>query len=162
MKKNNRNTVETQVQYRLIEELTAINAKLKDEIKTRKESQRPLNLSEKKYRLIIEEASDLIYQMDKDGNLTFVNQSTLNIIGLREEDLIGKHYSILIRKDFRNKALTFYKQVFAKQTNLTHFEFPLNIKKELWIGQNITIQSVNGKVKNIQAVGRNITDRVIF
>ena len=42
MKKNNNNTIQTQIQYRLVEELTEINRKLKDEIKTRIQSEKDL------------------------------------------------------------------------------------------------------------------------
>ncbi|MCI0717232.1 MAG: PAS domain S-box protein, partial [Chlorobi bacterium] len=46
--------------------------------------------SEKKYRGLIETTYDLIYSLDKEGNFTFINDASKEILGYSPEDIIGK------------------------------------------------------------------------
>ncbi|MBL4651850.1 MAG: PAS domain S-box protein [Flavobacteriales bacterium] len=162
MEKNDKNTVHTQIQYNLIEELTEMNQKLQDEIEVRKQSENALKESEQKYRQIIEGASDIIYRTDLKGYFTYANKIALKITGMKEGDILGKHFSSLVREDYKKKALKFYANVFRKQIKTSYWEFPLsatNTGQEVWIGQNITLLIDNNRIISIQAVARDITDR---
>ena len=162
MEKNDKNTVHTQIQYNLIEELTEMNQKLQDEIEVRKQSENALKESEQKYRQTIEGASDIIYRTDLKGYFTYANKIALKITGMKEGDILGKHFSSLVREDYKKKALKFYANVFRKQIKTSYWEFPLsatNTGQEVWIGQNITLLIDNNRIISIQAVARDITDR---
>ena len=59
-----------------------------------------LRQSENRYRQIVENATDIIYNTDAIGRFTYVNPVGLKITGYPEEELIGKAYLELVRPDW--------------------------------------------------------------
>ena len=49
----------------------------------------------KRYEDLVEALPDIVYELNPDGIFTFVNQS-VNMLGYKPADLIGKHFSILL------------------------------------------------------------------
>ncbi len=66
------------------------------DISARVKLMRELELSEKKYRAIVENSNDLIWILDKNGNFTFINKKAEEISGYNPEDLAGKSFASLI------------------------------------------------------------------
>ncbi len=54
--------------------------------------------SEERYRTIVETISDLVFQLDPDGKIEFIN-SAIQVLGYEPGDLIGKHVSALLKDD---------------------------------------------------------------
>jgi len=54
-----------------------------------------LEESESRFRTLVETAPDIIYRIDDEGIILFINQSVRNL-GYEPEALIGKHFSCLI------------------------------------------------------------------
>jgi len=55
-----------------------------------------LEQSEHLYRFLVDESPDLIYTLDDKGYFTFVNQRFRTLLGYSSEELIGRHYSMLL------------------------------------------------------------------
>ncbi|WP_165873530.1 putative bifunctional diguanylate cyclase/phosphodiesterase [Parasulfuritortus cantonensis] len=55
--------------------------------------------SERLYRYLVEQSPDFIYTLDQEGRFNFVNQRVESLLGYRREDLIGKHYSVLVHPE---------------------------------------------------------------
>jgi len=51
--------------------------------------------SERQFRLLAENSSDVIYQTDGDGTIQWISPSVLEVLGWRAQDLIGKPSAIL-------------------------------------------------------------------
>jgi PAS domain S-box-containing protein len=127
----------------------------------RKKFETAVKESEERYKQLIEDASDIIYRADFKGFFTYVNPITARAMNMRAEDIIGHHFTELIRPDYREKAGNFYKDQFIKKIPVTYFEFPV-INSEIanqWIGQNVKLLHENGWVTGFQAVARDITDK---
>jgi diguanylate cyclase (GGDEF)-like protein/PAS domain S-box-containing protein len=58
-----------------------------------------LENSEKTYRYLVDNSPDIIYTLDDDGLFTFVNDRAQQLLGFTREELIGKHYSVLVHDD---------------------------------------------------------------
>jgi diguanylate cyclase (GGDEF)-like protein/PAS domain S-box-containing protein len=58
-----------------------------------------LENSEKTYRYLVDNSPDIIYTLDEDGLFTFVNDRAQQLLGFTREELIGKHYSVLVHDD---------------------------------------------------------------
>ncbi len=117
--------------------------------------------SEKSYKQLVEEASDIIYRTNHKGFFEYVNPIAARIMKMPEQKIIGKHYTEMIRLDYREIAKNFYVDQFVNKIHLTYFEFPaVNIhKQEIWIGQNVKLIFEGNRVVGFQAVARDITDR---
>ena len=120
-----------------------------------------LKESEDRYRSLVENASDMVYQTDSAGHFTFVNQAALRQGGYTEDEIIGKAFYSLIRSDMRKDAIRFFVHQFEKGIQNTYIEYPVLVKdgQEVWIGQNTQLVIEDGQMKGFQAVSRDITDR---
>ena len=153
-------TLEEKVKQRT-EELNQALDKLRKDIKERKKMEKALQESEARFRHIIDNASDMIYETDRKGNSTYFNPNACVLMKFSKEELLGKNYLSLIRKDYRKIAEKFYTKQFRDKVPNTYFEFPA-IKgdgTEIWLGQNVQPIIDKGVVKGFQAVARDITQR---
>lgn len=58
-----------------------------------------LENSEKSYRYLVDNSPDIIYTLDEDGLFTFVNERVQQLLGFSRDELIGRHYSVLVHED---------------------------------------------------------------
>ena len=76
-----------------------------DPEKEREKALEALKASEQKYRRLVDDISDGIFQTDGTGHITFANQSLAEIHGLNTpEELIGTSILELVRDDFKEKT----------------------------------------------------------
>lgn len=125
---------------------------------------RALRETEKLYKQIVDNVSDLIYTTNHRGFLRFVNPAVVEVLEYKEEDILGMHYLRLIRKDYQQRTKAFYEDVFMNQIKDSYFEFPIVTKsgKEIWIGQKVHLIQKLNKVIGFQATARNITEKIKF
>jgi diguanylate cyclase (GGDEF)-like protein/PAS domain S-box-containing protein len=74
--------------------LAAANARIAAQLET----------SEKMYRYLVDSSPDIIYTLNHEGKFTFVNDRAYQLLGLTREELLGKHYSILVHDDDQERA----------------------------------------------------------
>jgi PAS domain S-box-containing protein len=55
--------------------------------------------TEDRYRLLIENMMDLIYELDEDGRFSFVSLAITDILGYSPREAIGRHYSEFVHPD---------------------------------------------------------------
>ncbi|MBI1836756.1 MAG: response regulator [Flavobacteriia bacterium] len=117
--------------------------------------------SEKRYKQIVEEASDIIYRVDVKGFFTYANPVAMHFINLEGNEIIGRHFSELIHPDYRKEALNFYREQLIHKKSLTYYEFLAvdQFNNEKWIGQNASVIYENDNLVGFQVVGRDITER---
>lgn len=58
-----------------------------------------LHQSEKWHRYLVNNSPDLIYTLDHEGRFTFLNDTVEALLGYRKEDLLGKHYSMIVHDE---------------------------------------------------------------
>jgi PAS domain S-box-containing protein len=109
----------------------------------------------------VENAADLVFRTDNSGHFTFGNPAALRITGYEKEELIGKHFKMLIRPDMFKEAITFFADQLTRKMQNSYYEYPIITKDghELWLGQNMQLLMEEDQVMGFQAVARDITDR---
>ena len=132
-----------------------------DEITQRKEADERLRASAERYRLLVDRANDIIFNIDLHGRFTFVNPTASRLMKYPEEQLIGMHFRELIRPDYRDEAEHFYAEQVQRRLPSTYFEFPVVTRddRELWLGQYVQLIVDGAKIVNVQAVARDISER---
>jgi PAS domain S-box-containing protein len=128
----------------------------------RKRVEEALRESEKRYRQLVENANDIIYETDSDGYFTFVNPVAEKILGYSEKEFIGKHFLEIVSPEYRSEAERFYKWQLLKEVPNTYNEFPVLTKDDtvLFLGQNVRLVKEEGNFIGFQAVARDITERL--
>ena len=121
-----------------------------------------LREGEARYRQLTEQATDIIYNCDLEGRFTFVNPTGTRLMKFTEQELLGRHFLSLIRKDYRERAAEFYARQREQYIRSTYFEFPAIAKDgtELWLGQSVQIVEEHGMPVGVQAIARDITARL--
>jgi two-component system cell cycle sensor histidine kinase/response regulator CckA len=132
-----------------------------EDITERKQAEEALRESEEKYRTLVENASDIVFRTNENGNFTFVNPAVSRITGYTAEELIGKRYTIVMRPDMCDASIKFYGRQFVKRLQNTYAEYPIITKEghEIWFGQNTQLIVKDGHVSGFQVVARDITER---
>lgn len=156
--------------FQAIDLKTAIEvafAKFDDMNQVKKEKDRSvlaLKESERRYKQIVDNVSDLIYRTNHKGKFTFVNPTISKLTEYSDEEIIGMNYDELIREDYHDRTVEFYQNVFKNNQTYSYYEFPVITKsgKEIWIGQNVQLLHSGKYITGFQAMARDITERVRF
>jgi PAS domain S-box-containing protein len=126
-----------------------------------KEMENRIIESEHKYRSMIEESGDVLYTTDAQGIFTYINQKVNALTEYSREELVGKHFSILIATEWQEKVRHSYMEQFKNKLPETLIEFVIHTKsgKEKWVEQVVNLQAEKGLIKGFQCVVRDITER---
>ena len=63
-----------------------------------------LELTERRYRFLVNASPDIVYTLNHEGKFTFVSSALESLLGYKSTELIGKHYSFLVFEDDIDKA----------------------------------------------------------
>ena len=115
---------------------------------------------ENRYRNLIQNAIDIIFETDSLGNFTFANDFTMHLLGYSMEEIIGKAFTDFVRDDYKNKIHHFYTDLLHKENEFPTIEFPI-IKKDgtiIWGSQKVIIhRDKKGIVMGYSGIARDIT-----
>nr|WP_294935960.1 PAS domain S-box protein [uncultured Flavobacterium sp.] len=115
---------------------------------------------EEQYRNLVQFASDIIFEVDKHGYFTFVNQFAEKSLGYPLDYIIGKHFSSLIKPEHAKNIENYYFRQGNKQNDFDIIEFPIlkSNGEEMWVSQKVTVKKdENGKITGYSAIVRDVT-----
>ncbi len=115
---------------------------------------------ENQYRSLIESAADLIYEIDFNGNITYINLFTEKTLGYSKEEIVDKQFYKFIRNDYVDFVVDFYKDIPKESNQYTDLVFPL-LKKDgdtIWVSQKVTMKkNQNDDIVGFSAIARDVT-----
>ncbi|RFO97878.1 two-component system response regulator [Rhodoferax lacus] len=134
-----------------------------------------LESSEKMYRSLVDSSPDIIYTLDQEGRFTFVNDRVQQLLGFTRDELIGKHYSLLIhdadmeranyvfntgRKEFRHsRSVELRMNRKRAEGDARTFSIEL-VTIDLGVGESAGAQEAAARgLVGTYGVARDITDR---
>lgn len=112
------------------------------------------------YKNLIQNAIDLIFEVDDNGNFTFVNEFTIKTLGYNDNEMLTRNYIEFIRKDYYISIMDFYQNLLKNEQNFPTIEFPLLKKngEEVWVSQKVIInKNETGKIIGYSGIARDIT-----
>jgi PAS domain S-box-containing protein len=130
-------------------------------LQERQRSAEALRDSEERFRTIVEEQTDLICRYQPDTTLTFVNEAYCRHFGKSREELIGTSFLSLIPEKARQTAWE-HVQSLCNHPRIERYEHPIiaangEIRWQQWVDH--LILDDHGRILELQAVGRDITER---
>lgn len=116
--------------------------------------------NEEKYRLLVENQTDFIVEMDLGGRFLFVSSSFCRFFGKTEEELLGTRFHQLLHKTDLTNTEKEFKKMFtapyqAKVENRVHTED--GIRWLAWTGRGALNEK--GEVVGAIAIGRDVTEK---
>lgn len=120
--------------------------------------------SEKKYRDVVENASEIIYTTDINGYFQYVNPAGLKKSGYTLEELRKYKYIDLTLPEYRDRVKRHYFKQYIDKIPNTQIEFPFYTKdgKILWFEQTSSLLIENNNVIGFQLIARDITEKKLF
>ena len=131
------------------------------DISRRKRMEEALRESEERYRAIVEGQTDLVCRYLPDTTLTFVNEAYCRYFGKSQGELIGQSFLKLLPEEARDAARDHVRSL-CENPRVEHDEHPVvacdgERRWQQWV-YHVILDGM-GRIVELQAVGRDITDR---
>ncbi len=126
----------------------------------RHRSEKELKESEEKYRLLVENQSDMVVKVDTSGRFLFVSPTYCRTFGKTEDELLGRQFMPLVHED--DRALTAKAMEALYTPPHTAYIEQQAMTKDGWrwlAWVDTAVLDEDGKVMEIIGVGRDITKR---
>jgi len=113
----------------------------------------------KKYRLLVENQTDMIVKVDLEGRFLFVSPSYCRVFGKKEEELLGRNFMPLVHEEDQERTARKMEKLFKPPFSVYIEQRAMTKDGWKWLGwMDTAILDDNGNVKEIIGVGRDITD----
>jgi PAS domain S-box-containing protein len=125
-------------------ELEPSNRRIRD-LAELKRVETSLRASEEKYRSIVETTSEWIWEMDREGRITYSNPAVEEILGRRPADFVGRQWALHVHTDDRRKL----DRALAQRT----------AQKCGWSNVVIRWRHRDGSYRHLESTSRPLLDR---
>jgi PAS domain S-box-containing protein len=146
----------------VIKEIRLKAENLEKQVKERTDA---LQYSETKYKNLIEQLNDIVWQIDKAGLFTFCSSASVNILGISAENFIGKHFSHF----FPKRQASIIDEALKKTTNSPNGFTSLEFFTYKTGGQKIILETSGkpiydslNKLIGYHGIARDITEKKNF
>jgi PAS domain S-box-containing protein len=140
------------------EEIAGTEEKLRDQYDTLSRNEQILRASEEKYRTLADAAQDLIYIINRDDTVAYVNTFAATMMEMSREEIVGKLRSALFMGPEGERQYRNLQQVFASG-------MPLHERGEIHLPSRATwqdthlipLKNAGGAVTAVMGISRDIT-----
>ena len=132
------------------------------DITERKEAADALRESQIKYQNLVETSHDLIWSVDTDGRITFLNGAAKDIYGYEPEELIGRFYFDLLDPEHHHTNTENFKETIASRNEYQGNEIYVRHRdgRQIILSANsIVMQDENGNMTGVTGSSHDITLR---
>jgi PAS domain S-box-containing protein len=132
------------------------------DITGRKRTEEALKESEERYRELIDNASDVMYTLDLEGNITSANAAAERLYGYSRDELLNLNMSQLIDPEYLPVAQDNLKKKIQGVAEKTGPYELLTYTKDgspVWVEVNTRAIKKDGRPVGIQGILRDITER---
>lgn len=131
------------------------------DITDRKKAEGELRDSERRYRAIVEDQTELICRWRPDKTHTFVNEAYCRCFGKRPEELLGRSLMGLIPRQDHEQVLKHFAELNRENPVASHEHLVIAHGGEIRLHQwtDRVVFDSDGNIVEYQSVGRDITDR---
>jgi PAS domain S-box-containing protein len=125
------------------------------EIEIAKKTQ-SLTESQKRYRLLIKGAQDLILTLDLAGNIASLNQATATFFKKEPRELYGQSFDIIMQ--WPHKSInTYLNQICLSRQSVVKEHLVKIDNKKYWLNTKLMPLELEGELKEILCIAREVT-----
>jgi len=124
-----------------------------------KHAEEALRESEKKYRELVENISDVIYSIDTDGLMTYISPAVESIFGYSPSEIIGKPLIEFIYKEDLPRTGQGFEETLSGHIQQNEYRILSKSGEIRWILTSSKPTSVGSHVIGIKGMLTDITDR---
>jgi PAS domain S-box-containing protein len=131
------------------------------DITERKKSEIALKESEERYRMLIDNQTDLVVKIDAEGRFLYVSPSYCRLFGKTPEELYGNTFMPLVHPDDMEATQSAMQKLYEHPYTCRIEQRALTIDGWRWLSWSDTaILNDEGKVIEIIGAGRDITESI--
>jgi PAS domain S-box-containing protein len=131
-----------------------------NDITERKQAEEELRKSEERYRDVVENARDLIYTHDLEGNYLSVNRAVERVTGYTREDVAGMSLEQIVAPEYVEKARRMIAEKLAGKSETTYdLEIVAKDGRRIAVEVNTRLVYEGGAPVGVQGIARDITER---
>lgn len=141
--------------YFIVREQLKIVVNLKDK----------LQLSQKRYKQIVDLSHDLIWTVDANGYITFINNVCYPVYGLKSEDMIGRRFDEFNKKNQQNKYLKVIEENLKKGITSIDYEtivYDKNGERLIFTDNISVVTDDKGNIETIVGASKNVTKDKLY
>ncbi|HEU4388334.1 MAG TPA: PAS domain S-box protein [Blastocatellia bacterium] len=140
--------------------ITAIAREITDRKRVENELHQELKDSEERYRDVVENARDIIYSHDLEGNYTSINKAGERIIGYTREEVLRLDLSRTVAPEYFEKANQIIARLLAGADEaVDELELFAKDRRRIAVEVNTRIVRRDGVAIGVQGIARDITER---
>lgn len=131
-------------------------------VTNRNQAKEDLQLSERRFKALIQDGSDMISIMDENAVYKYVSPTKFKVLGLSPEVMVGKSALDFIHEDDTDRAFSAYKGLaYKEQVLLNPFRFKDVNGNWRWLEATVTNLSKDPAVRGYVANSRDITEQYL-
>ncbi|MBN1894154.1 PAS domain S-box protein [bacterium] len=129
-------------------------------ITERKQIERSLKESEEKFRTFMETATDLMFMMDAEARLTYVNTAMCHTLGYSREELVGMPFQEIVDRDHIEEAKARRQELIESGENVLPMTWETKLRRKIQGEMKaVAIYDNDGQFRGIRGVFRDVTER---
>ncbi|AFZ17574.1 PAS domain S-box protein [Allocoleopsis franciscana] len=132
------------------------------DISERYKAKEALQQSEQKFRSMVENANDIIYQLTPDGIFSYVSPNWVELLGHEISEVEGKVFTLFVHPDDVPVCLGTLRRAIEKAQNQSGVEYRVRHKTGTWrwyISNLSLLRDASGRVVSVIGIARDISDR---
>ncbi len=131
------------------------------DITEQQRSEETLSDSERRYRDLFENANDIIYTHDLEGNITSANRAALSTFGYSLEEALKTNIAQLVDQEYLPLAWENTKRKLDTGKPTAPYELLCHSRygKEIWLEVNTRLIKEDGRPVAVEGIGRDVTER---
>jgi len=124
-------------------------------------AEQALRESEERYRDLVENANDIIYTHDLEGNLTSANAAATRVYGYTTEEMLQLDIADVIDPEYLPLAQQKIEDKLEDSSQTEPYELLTHTREgePIWVEVSTRLVERDGQPVGVQAIARNITDR---
>ena len=132
---------------------------IKQDLTERKQAEQAMRVSEERYRTLAETAQDIIYVIDREFRVTYINEYGARQFGRSLPELIGRHLTELFPPETTQRQLADLAGVFRTGESLYQERQLSTGQRLMWLDSRLVpIKNATGEVESILGISRDITE----
>ncbi|HEY5481371.1 MAG TPA: PAS domain S-box protein, partial [Verrucomicrobiae bacterium] len=132
---------------------------IKQDLSERKQAEQAMRVSEERYRTLAETAQDIIYVIDREFRMTYINEYGARHFGHSLPEMIGRHLTELFPPETTQWKLADVADVFRTGESLYQERQLSTGPRLMWLDSRLVpIKNATGEVESILGISRDITE----
>lgn len=135
------------------------------DINERKQIEQRIRESEAKFRSIVENANDIVFSLSLDGVFTYVSPNWEEILGHRQQDVIGTSLVQYVHQDYVKHAFQTIHSILSSGKKIQTEPYLVRHQDGTWrwhITNAAPVLDENGRISSFVGIAHDVTQKIAY